>query len=526
MSFLRNFISKKSVIKIRRTLLFLLLGAFLSCVSMPPVQNNLGQPEESIEGESDTGAADGIAGSTTGGAADNSANIAGGPPENSEHGDSPANEDVTSVDEEIPDVHLPPREEGPDEAAGGLDEPFADLPETTEAPLPPEEAAGAGLQEPAAPALGEVPETFQDIEEAPSGSAIPPAGEVPPPAPSPQEPPSESEKEPPPPPPFLGPVEEEVPPRKREPVPLPPNPVPDLPARTPAPAVPEEFVFSRVVRAAVGRLVEIPFRGAGWVYLGELSSRQGLAYDSRRLDPEGQSFMFRCEKPGTYVLKFYKQDFIRDYILNDHVQVIVGEAPENAGIGLFNPPIDRGRVIAEPRWPPLDREEPSQESPPRTGQMGVEEASVVRTPPPGTAASDGGGGDSSSEGDSLSQGTAGGLVPGAVSGNGGDEGTAAAGIPEDSLPGDYVRMALEEYNAGRIAQALTVMDRLRQRFPAGTDEAWWLLGQLLEANSPARDIRLALEYYRRLVREFPQSRRVPSAQQRIAYLERFYFNIQ
>jgi hypothetical protein len=526
MSFLRNFISKNPVIKVFKILLFLLLGAFLSCTAMPPVQNDPGQPEESIEGEGDAGAADGMAGGTTDGGADNRADITGEPAENSESGGSSANEDVSSVDEEeIPEVHLPPGAEGPDEAAGGLDEPFADLPETTEAPFPPEEAAGAGLQEPAAPVPDEVPEPPQDIEEAPSGSAIPGAGEVPP-APSPQEPPSESEKEPPPPPPFLGPVEEAVPPREREPVPLPPNPVPDLPARTPVPAVPEEFVFSRVVRATVGQLVEIPFRGAGWVYLGELSSRQGLAYDSRRLDPEGQSFMFRCEKPGTYVLKFYKQDFIRDYILNDHVQVIVGEAPENAGIGLFNPPIDRGRVIAEPRWPPLDREEPSQESPTGAGQTGVEEADAIRTPPPGTAASDNGGGDAPSKEDSLPQGTAGGLVPGAVSGNGGGEGAAPADIPEDSLPGDYVRLALEEYNAGRIAQALSIMDRFRQRFPAGTDEAWWLLGQLLEANSPARDIRLALEYYRRLVREFPQSRRVPAAQRRIAYLERFYFNIQ
>jgi hypothetical protein len=263
----------------------------------------------------------------------------------------------------------------------------------------------------------------------------------------------------------------------------------------------------------VGQLVEIPFRGAGWVYLGEISSRQGLAYNSRRLDPEGQSFMFRCEKPGTYILKFYKQDFIKDYILNDYVQVIVGEAPESAGIGLFNPPIDRGRVIAEPRWPPLDREreELSRESPQETGRAGVEEPAAA--PLPGTSAPEGEG--------ALPPETPGGLVP-----ESGGEAPPRADMPEDSRPGDYVRRALEEYNAGHIAQALAVMDGFRQRFPEGTDEAWWLLGQLLEANSPVRDIRLALEYYRRLIREFPQSRRIPAAQRRIAYLERFYINIQ
>jgi hypothetical protein len=225
--------------------------------------------------------------------------------------------------------------------------------------------------------------------------------------------------------------------------------------------------------------------------------------------------MFRCEKPGTYILKFYKQDFIRDYILNDHVQVIVEEAPESAGIGLFNPPIDRGRVIAEPRWPPLDREkeEISLENLPGTGQTGTEEPAATRTPPPGAIAPEGEGAEKGTPE------TVGGIVP-----ESGGEGTAAADMPEDSQPGDYVRRALEEYNAGHITRALAVMDEFRQRFPGGTDESWWLLGQLLEAGSPARDIRLALDCYRRLIREFPQSRRIPAARQRIAYLERFYIN--
>jgi hypothetical protein len=64
-------------------------------------------------------------------------------------------------------------------------------------------------------------------------------------------------------------------------------------------------------------------------------------------------------------------------------------------------------------------------------------------------------------------------------------------------------------------------------FPAGSDEAFWLYGQSLEANNEAtRNIRFALDYYRRLVQEYPQSTRYDEAQRRIAYLERFYFSIQ
>jgi outer membrane protein assembly factor BamD (BamD/ComL family) len=98
--------------------------------------------------------------------------------------------------------------------------------------------------------------------------------------------------------------------------------------------------------------------------------------------------------------------------------------------------------------------------------------------------------------------------------------------PAGSLPEDYLRKAREEFNAGRVAGAIAALDQFREQFPAGSDEAWWLYGQFYEANSPSRDIRTALDYYRRLVREYPQSRRYNDARRRIAYLERYYINIQ
>jgi hypothetical protein len=70
------------------------------------------------------------------------------------------------------------------------------------------------------------------------------------------------------------------------------------------------------------------------------------------------------------------------------------------------------------------------------------------------------------------------------------------------------------------------LDLLQSDYPSLTDEALWLYGQYLESSSPSRDIRLSLEYYRRLIREYPQSPLIPQALRRIAYLERYNFNIQ
>jgi hypothetical protein len=267
--------------------------------------------------------------------------------------------------------------------------------------------------------------------------------------------------------------------------------------------------FSRVVRATVGQIIEIPFNGSGWVYIGELASRRGVVYNSRRLDSEGQTFIFRAEEAGSYALKFFKQDFIRDYILNDHVQVIVGEAPAGEGTGWFNPPIDRGRVTAQPRWPSaIDEAEmlrsgsilgsvsdqpPVNSQPPATSQPPVATQPPAAAQPPAT-----------SQPPVTTQPPA-----------------ASERFPPDVL----LQRARESFDAGNVAGAVSLLDQYALYY-SETDELYWLYGQFYEANSPSRNILLSLDYYRRLVREYPQSTRYNDARSRIAYLERYYINIQ
>ncbi|MDR0601065.1 MAG: tetratricopeptide repeat protein, partial [Treponema sp.] len=260
-------------------------------------------------------------------------------------------------------------------------------------------------------------------------------------------------------------------------------------------------------------------------------------------------FIFRAEEAGTYVLKFYKEDFIRDYILGDHVQVIVGEAPAAGGAGWFSPPVDRGRVTAEPRWPSVAQEAELRRGgsgegrPPASGTAMPADGSLGEVPREegsgaGASGRPGAGGVASADGaDSGAGGVAG---AGGIASAGGVASAAASetaepgereslppgAIPPGAPPETYFQKALEEFNAGRVGAAIAVLDGFRERFPSGSDEAWWLLGRFYEASSPSRDIRTALDYYRRLIREYPQSPRCGDAQKRIAYLERFYINIR
>jgi hypothetical protein len=302
------------------------------------------------------------------------------------------------------------------------------------------------------------------------------------------------------------------------------------------------------------------------VYLGEIGGRRGISYDSRRLDIEagntiGQSFIFRPEIAGTYILNFYKQDFIQDYVINDYVQVIVGE---RSGTSLMATP---ERAIAEPRWPLAAGS--TQTAAERSRGEGAVGGAVSETPAYEERAAAGGQPEAparestaqtesaqSAQGVSTAQPAArpaepaqpavrqeaapaeASALPSAPSGQAPASGSMPTGsVPTGSVierretppvlsPAEYVRLAKLEFDAGRIEAALTILDTMKLHYPNGTDEAWWLYGQLLEANSSSRDIKLALEYYRSLVREFPQSNLVADAQRRIAFLERFYFNIR
>ncbi|MDR1867887.1 MAG: hypothetical protein LBQ77_06460 [Treponema sp.] len=299
------------------------------------------------------------------------------------------------------------------------------------------------------------------------------------------------------PPPYISPQTDIEP--RQTPVPVRPTPsspattqtiVPSQQTQTPPPSQQAQSPYSRTVRVQVGQMLEIPYRGNDWVYLGEANAQRGLAYDSRRLDPEGYSFIFKINNPGTYILKFYKQDFLHNYIINDLVQVQAGEAPTFSATTWFNPPPQPSRVTASPRWPtPL--EEMSTVSLANTFVQTPKEPAVLfneeNSNPPQKAETQ----------------------PAAV---------------QDIY--SYFVEADKAFKAGDIDTAFTFIEQFYEQYPLGTDEIWWLYGQLFEASSPRRDIRAAIECYKRLVQEYPQGQRVSDAQKRISYLERYYFTIQ
>jgi hypothetical protein len=261
------------------------------------------------------------------------------------------------------------------------------------------------------------------------------------------------------------------------------------------------------------------------------------------METEGMTFIFRADAEGTYSLRFNRHDFVRDYILNDYVKVIVEQPPPVTGSSWSNSQVGPDRVYAVPRWPLATDPEPSpvrapaREGSPTAGRAAAEQ-NTTQEPNTNSAAqspvTDGapgaplaGSANSAASASSAAPIASANSTNSAASPLPGETAKNNASAAEAIQAEDWLKKAREEYNAGRIKGALDALDQFMIIFPAGSDEAFWLYGQSLEANNDAtRDIRLALDYYRRLTREFPQSSRYGEARQRIAYLERFYFSIQ
>jgi len=470
--------------------------------------------------------------------------------------EAPKSADLPQTEEPVAELPAEPAPEIPEAVVE------ADTKDTVdEKPVPAKEPPPAAIVEPEPPAVAAVPEP-----EPPKAVEPPPPPPVSP-APRPEPPkvttPPPAAAKPaavPPPPPA---VEEKPPVKEEPPVIAQPFDGPELPYPTPSMSGREDAMnFSRVVRATVGQLVEVPFRGTNWVYLGEAGAQRGIIYDSRRLDPDGQSFIFRTERAGEYALKFYRQDFIRDFIMNDYVQVIVGAPAEAAGTGWFSPPVDRSRVIAEPRWPSALAEaqalradsRPAQPDTPAAANSAAggtakppaaaavqpsakpaAETPVQPQPAPAATPSATPPASPSTARPATPTATTPAATPPAVTPTT-PPAAATPAVPDASKntaselptytdPAEYLDKAKEEFAAGRVASAISFLDRFCEHYPSGTDETWWLYGQFFEANSPSRNILTALNCYRRLVQEYPQSGRFDDARKRIAYLQRYYINI-
>jgi hypothetical protein len=211
--------------------------------------------------------------------------------------------------------------------------------------------------------------------------------------------------------------------------------------------------------------VEIPFDGTGWTYLGEKEGREGVAYETRRFEDEGIVFVLLASKPGDYALRFQRQDALRGIAYDELIALAVAPKP------------------------------------------------AVRADAPAKASDVPGDSKAASAAPAVSASAA----PAAP--------TLPAKSPSES-PESMILEAKNELGSGRIQGALDTLDRLLARYPAGTDEAFYLYALALEQNGPLKDIKRAYALYKKVCSDYPQSAFWDASAGRVDYIERRYFEIR
>jgi tetratricopeptide (TPR) repeat protein len=316
-----------------------------------------------------------------------------------------------------------------------------------------------------------------------------------------------------------------------------------------ATATAASVAHAREVLARAGDPIEIAFDGRGWLYLGlsaaEPGRNAGVAFQGGGSSGGRSVFGFKALEHGQYTLRFQLQDNLTGGLLEEAVRLSVLPDKEfSARLAGQTVPqasavpgaLDPDRVAAAERLYSLGEYDRAvaafldayQEGDPYLNDRIA--ASYAAT------------------GDHLAAEkyyrrnlqTSGPLASQAV-----------AGLMRAAVAGEDTALLLEQFPAllrtegvqigqellevgrwqaaaGRYAVALEAFQEYMRRYPAGRelDEICFLLAQLLEAESPFRDLRGARDLYHRVYEDFPESPLAAPAQVRRDYLNRHFFQIR
>ncbi|MBQ0051475.1 MAG: hypothetical protein KBT11_05360 [Treponema sp.] len=334
-----------------------------------------------------------------------------------------------------------------------------------------------------------------------------------------------------------------------------------------------EIVPSRSVTMKKNQYLDVAYPGKGWTYIGEEENLDLIKYFGRRVGAGNTNFTLRSSKSGKTILHFYKNDGLTEDYIDDYLEVIIldeiaknnnhAKAPSYAEIVPAKPvrkfpeqkPVQKAeqatlekQVSPEPAAP-AKAESADKKTENRTSEQTAAvqksqnqnqdaaqknektEASddvktVISTPQEiqnpteplvNSSATPVSSVSSNSEFSTDTQ-------PGIQT-----EPEVTVSSEEDST--DYADESLLEkakqlYNEKKYEEAAKCAKNYSNAADSRLDEAYFLLGQIYEADSPVKNIRNSVDAYTTVTKRYKQSKLWKEANQRSIYLKRFYIDIR
>lgn len=263
---------------------------------------------------------------------------------------------------------------------------------------------------------------------------------------------------------------------------------------------------SRSMTAKNNQYVDIIYPGRGWIYMGEDEGKdQILRYFGRKLGTENTTFTLRTTKSGETVLHFYKNDVLKGEYIDDYLEIKVLEESAKPNERAKAPSYEESVPQKPVR---LEKKAETQEETQKTDEIkNIEEKT-------------------SDNEQKLSSQDETNLKKNDVSNNVSKE----VSKPEQkkSLKIDtktLLEQAKKDFEAKSYAQALSEVQQYLDTQNTRIDEALFLQGQILEADSEVKNIKSAIDSYNSLIKNYPASTFWQEANRRKIYLNRYYVNI-
>lgn len=225
----------------------------------------------------------------------------------------------------------------------------------------------------------------------------------------------------------------------------------------------------------------VSFPGTGWIYLGDEYNSDILIFDKRDIYEDGTDFTLKSNNSGTALLHFFKQDLLTNEPINDYLLVTV------------NPKKGKLETIEAPEFTYSDFEEEIQDE---YYEEEYFDYGIIEDEPEVMFFTD----------DSFTF------------------------IDENIDTKEVLDLGQAFLDDEMYIEALDQIDYyftiLGDETDEYTDYALFMKGQLLEKNTPIRNIKESLTAYKTLVENFPDSKYWNQSKERAVYLERFYFSVR
>lgn len=263
---------------------------------------------------------------------------------------------------------------------------------------------------------------------------------------------------------------------------------------------------SRSMTTKNNQYVDIIYPGRGWIYMGEDEGKdQILRYFGRKLGTENTTFTLRTTKSGETVLHFYKNDVLKGEYIDDYLEIKVLEESAKPNERAKAPSYEESVPQKPVR---LEKKAETQEETQKTNEIqNIEEKTSGNEQKL-----------SSQDERNLKQNDAPNNVLKEVSK---PEQKKSLKIDTKNL----LEQAKKDFEAKSYAQALSEVQQYLDTQNTRIDEALFLQGQILEADSEVKNIKSAIDSYNSLIKNYPASTFWQEANRRKIYLNRYYVNI-